>query len=308
MPDSDAWEAILGGDASGTALVVDCSAGMRRELDFAELEARIRSGYRYLRTKLLAGGRGERLSGDAYVSRWSEDIRRAGNPVVAVFGSRVGSVYAAAIADSISRWQQRPAVILFDPQAAGIELLNEEFRRELTSLSSLFSADEIERARKIGHKVTGPATRDVAAVAAEIFEDYLEMITAAYERVGLGDPRDSELTEPFRSYISLISAASQIDQDCVWERSTAITSADYPDVLYGEFLNGPRRIKFDVRHADLFRSDSVTAMISDLLQPSIDGVFRRSAPLSVTARREICQCRRPLVCLLPVQVTCVIPC
>ena len=267
MPDPNAWEAILEGDSSRTVLVVDCSAGMRRELDFTELEARITSGYRYLRTKLPAVGHGERLSGDAYASTWSEDIRRAGNSVAAVFGSRVGSVYAAAIADHISRWQQRPTVILFDPRAADMGLLNEEFRREILSLSSLFSSDEIERARKIGHKVARPAARDITAAAAEIFEDYLEMITDAFERVGLGEPRDSELTEPFKSYISLISAASQIDQGCVWGQSTAIISSDHPDVLCDEFPGGHRRIKCDVRHADLFRSDSVTAIISDLIQP-----------------------------------------
>jgi hypothetical protein len=267
MPDHNSWEVILGGDSNRTVLVVDCKAGMGGELDVAELEARIGSGCRYLRVKLPAVGRGKWHSSDAYVSTWSEDIRRPGHPVVAVLGSRVGGAYAAAIANRISHWQQRPTVILFDPQTADIRLLIEEFREELNSLSSLFSNDEIERARKIGQQAAEPGTCGVATAAAEMFEDYLKVITDPFERVGLGEPRDNELTEPFKSYISLISAAGQIDQGYAREQSIVIVSSDHPDVLDGEFPGDDRRIKFDVRHADLFRSDSVAAMISDYLRP-----------------------------------------
>jgi hypothetical protein len=267
MSSPDSWEVILRGDINGTVLVVDFSAGIHRELDFVELEARIGSRCRYLLAKLPVVGLGKRLSSAACVSTWSEDIRRAGQPVTAVFGSRVGCVYAAAIADRISCWQRRPAVVLLDPQTADIELLNKEFLREIISLNSLFSSDEIERARKIGHETAESTAEGVAGVAAKMFEDYLEVITTPFERVGLGDPRGSRLTEPFESYISLISAADQINQGHFWGQSTFILSSDCPDILDEDFSDDGRRIRFDVRHVDLFRSDLITATISDLLQP-----------------------------------------
>jgi hypothetical protein len=266
MSEYDSWEVILGGDSSATVLVVDCSAGIRPEWDFAELEARIRSGYRYLRVKLPAVGHGEWFSSHKYVGTWSEDIRRTGNPVAAVLGSRIGSVYAAAIADSISRWQPRPTVILFDPQVADIGLVKEEFHREVISLNSLFSSDEIERAKNIGHGIQEPPVRGVSAAAAEMFEDYLRAIEAAFERVGLGEPRNSKLIESFKSYLSLISAASQIDLENAWARSTVITSSDCSDVPDGEFPDDCRRFKFDVNRADLLRSDLVSATVADLLR------------------------------------------
>lgn len=287
MSDHDSWEVILGGNSSATVLVVDCSAGIHREWDFAELEASIRSGYRYLRVKLPAVGHGKWFSSHMYVGTWSEDIRRTGNPVAAVLGSRIGSVYAAAIADRISHWQRRPTVILFDPQVADIGLVKEEFRREVISLNSLFSSDEIERAENIGYGVLEPPIRGVSTAVAEMFEDYLETIKPAFERVGLGEPRNSKLIEPFKSYVSLISAASQIDQRCAWKRSTVIISSDCPHVPDDEFPDDCRRIKLDVKRADLFRSDLVTTAIADLLRPRSDSLLiteRRSGiSMSVTA-------------------------
>jgi hypothetical protein len=266
MPQPNSWEVLLGGETSRAVLVVDFPSEMRQELDFAELAARIGPGYRYLMAKLPAVDRGKWPSSDAYVSTWSEDVRRAGYQVAAVFGSRVGSVYAVAIADYISHWQQRPAVIIFDPQTADIGLLNQEFSREINSLVSLFSSDEIRRSWKIWHEISESAARDITAFAAKMFEDYLKLITAPFERAGIGEPRDSKLTDHFKSYISFISAAGQIKQECSLEHSIAIISSDWLDVVDGEVPSGDRRMKFDVRRADLFRSDLVTAMISDLIR------------------------------------------
>lgn len=267
MPDLNSWEVILSGDSSRSILVVDRPAGMRRELDVVELEAKIGSGCRYLRVKPSPADRDNWLSVDAYVSTWSEDIRQAGHSVAAVLGSRVGGIYAPAIADHISRWQQRPNVILFDPRAANIRLLIEAFSQEINSLRSLLSSDEISRAAKIGKQLAGPATWNAAAAAAVMFEDYLSVITAAFERSGLGEPRDNKLTQPFQFYISLISAADKTGRDCDRGQSTIILSTDYSDILDCDFPRDDRRIEPDVRHADLFRSDLVTTLISDLLRP-----------------------------------------
>src|ERR1039457_5299398 len=109
MPDSGSWDVIFGAGSGQVVLAVDFPA------------ARIGPGFTFLQTKPPAARSGQRLSGDAYVGPWIEGISSGRRQVLAVLGARIGSVYAAAIAEGISRGQPMPKVILFDPQFASIE-------------------------------------------------------------------------------------------------------------------------------------------------------------------------------------------
>ena len=189
-----------------------------------------------------------------------------------MLGYRIGSVYAAAIAEGISRWQPMPKIILFDPQFSSIELLGHEFHREISSISSLLGDDEIEHARKAAAEISGAVTGDVANVAAEIVASYLEVITAPFERAGLGDARSNKFTVSFESYMSWLSVADQIDPGQAWKRSTGIASSAYADMPARAHLadDDPcligQMILFDVDHADLLRSDCVAQAVLDLLE------------------------------------------
>jgi hypothetical protein len=191
--------------------------------------------------------------------------------VRAVLGHAVGSVYAAAIADGISRWQQAPQIILFDPQFPSIELLGHEFNREISANRSLLSEAEIEHSTKMAAKIADSATQDIADVAVEVIEGYLEVISAAFERAGLGMARDNAFTALFEAYISWVSVAGQIDPSFAWRRSVAIVSSDHagPDGL--EPRNGGvgnlirQWIPFEVRRADLLQCDPVARTVADLL-------------------------------------------
>src|ERR1017187_5746259 len=88
--------------------------GRPAEAGFGGLAARIGPGFTFLQTKPPAARSGQRLSGDAYVGPWIEGISSGRRQVLAVLGYRIGSVYAAAIAEGISRGQPMPKVILFD--------------------------------------------------------------------------------------------------------------------------------------------------------------------------------------------------
>jgi len=258
MPVPSSWDVLSGADSGPVVLGADFPVRRRAEAGFGDLASRIGGRYRFLQTRPPAA------EPAAYVSSWVEGIRQARPPVLAVLGYRIGGVYAAAIAEGIAQWQPMPKVILFDPQFTSAELLCLEFQREISANSSLLGDDEIERARKVVMEISANPSGDVVDVAAEMIGSYLETVTPAFERAGLGGARGEASTRAFESYISWLSAADLIDPRAAWKGSTGIASSGYAS------LPGPgpvgRMIPFDVGHADLLRSEPVARAVLDLLE------------------------------------------
>jgi hypothetical protein len=271
MPGSSSWDVIFGTDSDRVVLSVDFPAARRGEAGFSDLASRVGPGYRFMQTRPPVTRSCQRVRGSSYIGPWVEDIRQDRYRVAAVLGYRVGSVYAAAIAEGIAQWQPMPKVILFDPRFASNSDLGLEFHREICSISSLLSDDEIERTKKMVAEISESATCDIANAAAEMAGMYWEVSTLAYERAGLGSTCNDKFIAPFDSYISWLSVAGQIDPGPVWRRSTAIVSADYaglPDGEYPDAGDGDligQRVPFDVADADLLRSDRVARTVLDLL-------------------------------------------
>lgn len=261
MQDSGIWDVISGENAGQIVLGVDFPMLRRRTAGFAELAAGIGPEYTFLQTRLPSG---LRFSGEEYVQHWVDELRGR-PPVLAVLGYRIGSVYAAAIAEGISRWQQKPRVILFDPQFASSELLGRELRREIDAISSLLSDDEIEHATKLAGEIScsgADGSGGVEDAAAAVTGIYWDISSVVFDRVGLGGACCSKMFAPFEAYISLISMADQIDPGHAWQHSTAIVSSDYTDSA----VAGSHLIPFDVPNADLLRSASVAKTVLDLLE------------------------------------------
>lgn len=263
MPDSGLWDVIFDAESDQLILCVDFPVAGRREAGFAELAAKIGVRYRFLQAKPPSSAPGPGASGAAHVRRWIDEIQ--GRPVAAVFGHRVGSVYATALADGISQWQRAPRLILFNPQSASAKLLGYELHREIKAISPLLSDDEIERTGKLAAEITQSAASDVAVAAATATGIYWEISSLAYDRVGIGGAYCRKSFIPFKSYMSLVSAADEIDPSQAWKGSTAIVSIVSPPVddTCGTVGN---RILFDVSHADLLRSDSVAKKVLELLE------------------------------------------
>jgi hypothetical protein len=270
VPDLDYWEVISDADSGRVVLGVDFPAA-RRRVGFAELSARIGPRYRFLQIKPPAVRLVQRPRGEVYVGRWVEGIRKESHQVLAVLGHCVGGLYAAAIAAGIARRQPMPKVILFDPRFVSSKYLALEFLREIDAISSLLSDQEIERTRKAAAAISGPAACDLADAGAEMAGMYRELTSLAFERVGIGSAHNGRFIAPVCSYISWISAAGKIDPSSVWKRSTAIVSSDYARLTSGAPAGGGdgaigQQIRFDVRHDDLLRSDSVARAVVDLLE------------------------------------------
>jgi hypothetical protein len=267
MADCGAWDVIFDADSSDVILGADFPhAG--RPAGFAHLARRIGSGYTFLQTRPLMAQPCERLCAGVYIEGWIEGIRQNGLRVSAVLGHKIGAVYATAIAEGISQWQSPPEVILFDPQSPSIALLASEFRREISSISSLLSDDEIERIGRVVRTMCEPDTADLVAAAAGVAGAYSELGSLVYQRVGLGDACANRFLESFESYITWITVARQIDPSFSWQHSAALVSADYGG-LAGYSRGRPaaigRRIPFDIGHADLLRADCVADEVRWLL-------------------------------------------
>lgn len=271
MPCSSSWDVIEDTDSSQIILSVDFPASKRPEASFTDLAGRIGSRYRFLQTRLPAVRDGQQLTAETYVSPWVEEIRRDRRPVLAVLGHCYGSVYAAAIAEGVAQWQQMPTIILFNPRVASIELLDREFHREISSIDSLLSGDEIERSRKIAMEISESAAGNIGDAAAEMIRAYRDLSVAAFERVGLGGAWGDRFIKFFEACISCMSMADRIDPSGAWKRSTAIVSCDYLGHLnMNHQANGAgsligRRISVDVEDADLLRSASAARQVLEIL-------------------------------------------
>jgi hypothetical protein len=274
MPYSSSWDVINDADTSQVILSVDVPLAVSPQLSFAELAGRIGPQYRFLQARLpAADDDGRPLAADTYVSPWIEELRYDPRPVLAVLGYSCGSVYAAAIAEGIAQWQQMPTVILLNPRVASMELLDREFHREIASISSLLSDDEIERSRKIAAEISESAAGNLSGAAAEIITAYREVSTAAFERVGIGGVCSDRFTKLFEACISCISMAGLIDPATAWRHSTAIVSCDYLGAWNGgQAANGAgiltgRQITLDVADVGLLRSASTAEQVLMLLEP-----------------------------------------
>ena len=267
MPESSSWDVLVAPDSGRTVLGVDFPVAGRRAAGFADLAAMLGPRYRFLRARPRSASPGDGLSGEAYTEAWIEQLRRDREPVLAIFGHGVGCVYAAEIADAVCGWQQTPAVILFDPELASVRLLSRALSAEVRANEAILSAAEIERAtRAVADIAARPGP--IASVAREIVETYLGVLSVPWERIGLGDLRDSTFARSFAAQIAWLAAASVLDPGHAWDRSTVIMSAGHTGHAGTPgAMSGPdsRRIQFDVDQAGLLGAGCVAGAVLELL-------------------------------------------
>ncbi|MEU9993617.1 hypothetical protein AB0E10_44180 [Streptomyces sp. NPDC048045] len=229
------------------------------------------SAFGFMQTRLPALRPSEHPAGDFYTEYWTRDGDWEKYEVVAVLGYCLGGVYAAEIAQRLTRWQTtEPKVILFDGQVTDIQLLAAEINKMVGLAGPVFSEEEGKRARRRAAEIVETPSIGIADAAVEIVGLYREIATTAFQRIGLADARRDEVVQLFETYMAWLSAAVDIDPGQIWKRSLAITSADYATlekngavtaVKATEMLG--RRISLDVSHADLLRADSTVRTLLD---------------------------------------------
>jgi hypothetical protein len=223
MAGSSPGECIGQADSRLNIISVDFAGHRCGETGLAELAARAGPGYRFSRAVLPTIGPGRRAPATC-VRSLAKDVGRG--HVLAVLGRGAGSVYAAAVADGISGFQQAPELILLDPQLVSAGLLGRELRREVDAMSSLLADAELDRARSVASEISGSARGDVKKAARKAAGVYREIGSVALERAGLGGPYGEREIRAFESYMYWMSVSDQVGPGGAWHRATVVSSAD----------------------------------------------------------------------------------
>jgi hypothetical protein len=276
MPNAGAWDVISYANSNKVVLGIDFPETGRVEAGFAGLMAKMGPelpDHSLLQAAVPDFRLDQRPSADAYIERWVQGVRQGGWQVEAILGYCVGSNYAAAITESITRWQQFvPKVIVFDPQLATTGVLAAEIHKIFGLVQPVLSELEVEYAKKRMAELTDAELADIGDFAIELVELYREIGSTAFSRVGLNETRRSEMTHLFESYMTWLSVAAQIDPSRVWERSAGIISTDYVTLADLNPLVGSvsraigKKIPLDVTHDDLLQSSALVKILLEQIE------------------------------------------
>jgi hypothetical protein len=256
------WHPI--GDHKGTGdviLTVDFTVTGRPEAGFAELVGELDSPYVLWESKTPPIGEEKGMTSDDYLDRWADEVRESEVTVRAIFGYCASSVFALALADRISTWQERPHVILFDPtEVAGETVLHYAFYRVVDALATVLTPEELHDARAAG-LAAQQGHDDLRTLTEEFTRIYGQVGGVVFARVGLEPDRAEELVDWFRSYMTYLVAASQVRTQPDPGTVSVIRSASLP----GALEIAAREIRFDVDHAGLLTRPEVAHAVRELL-------------------------------------------
>ncbi|MER6401090.1 MULTISPECIES: hypothetical protein [unclassified Kitasatospora] len=274
MPNENAWSVITAPTSKSLVLGIDFPAAGRREAGFEDLARKMGpawAGHGFLQTTPPPVRLADRPAGDYYTEHWLNAGEWEKYEVVAVLGYCVGGVYAGEIADRLAQRQgTAPKVILFDPQVTDLQLLESEIHKMIALAGPVFTAEEAEHARERAAEIVGTPSIGLLDAAVEIVGLYREMASIAFRRIGLADARRDEVVLLFESYMTWLSAASQIDPSRAWGEALAVTSSDYAElertgaatVVNASKVLG-RRLSLEIGHVDLLRDDSTVRLLLD---------------------------------------------
>jgi hypothetical protein len=286
MTETVAWRPLTaagpatGGPATGQGgliLAVDFDTTGRPEARFSDLVANLAPGYEVRETLPPSAGTADAASGEGYVAHWAREIERDKPRVRALLGFCAGSVYAAALAERITAWQEAaPRLILFDPELIRPQSLMWQFHKVVGFMAGVISDAEIAEARAAGQRVYDETT-EVAALKDGLMRLVREIGDPAFARAGLDKPRREELLGVFDAFMSYLAAASDIDPGEAWRSAVAYSSASPLSGLNGmrsagltspgEALVG-EEIRIETEHATMLADKNLAIAVSELLGPA----------------------------------------
>ncbi|MFD4012217.1 hypothetical protein ACFWRX_25600 [Streptomyces albidoflavus] len=221
---ANSWRRIGEGDPARTVLAVDFDSTGRPEADFRRLAARLTPGREIWQTTQPVEAEHELLSAADYLSRWRR-LPEGPRRIDTVMGYCVGAVFAAALADEIAEAQgERPALLLLDPEPVERQSLYRDFRKTVDTLTVV---PEQERSAAIAEVVrVTAADDDFTGLAAQVVKAYETVAGTAFDLLGFEEETSEDLLGLFRSYVSYLHAARQLDPEPGWATALALTSAD----------------------------------------------------------------------------------
>ncbi|MGC5286214.1 hypothetical protein [Micromonospora sp. DT231] len=266
------WNVLTSGEGSAPEVVLatDFFATGRPEAGFTDLAPLLTGGYAIWETVPPPVGTETDMTGTDYADWWLSEIEERRPVVRACFGYCAGSNYATTMADRISRWQQRPQVILFDPEAVTPLGMYGQFHKVIGNMSTVLSADEIGNAQRLGW-VAQERQSDLRLLGQELKGVFRREAGPAFDRLGIDDTRKDEFAATFGSFLAFLAAAVQIEPAPVWTGATAISSASpnnglnlVPEAERAGLVAD--EVRFDLVHADLLRDPGVAKVVDGLLR------------------------------------------
>lgn len=250
-------------------LATDFAATGRSTATFHDLVERLEIGHTIWEAAPMTYGRERGMTGAQQADRWANDVRESGLPVHAVIGFCGGNVYAAALTERISQWQETPRVLLIEPGYAKPEMLTEHVSGLLRRLTGTFQPDDLAAAQTRLTEV-GASTDEPIALAGALADYCTEVVTPALRRAFHGERASAEFVQLVTGYVHWLAGACQLDPREVWKTATALSS-NTPGIGLNLLPDDERaatvgkEIAFDVPHLDLMRTAAVAQTVDELL-------------------------------------------
>ncbi|MFC9245025.1 hypothetical protein ACFT7S_13605 [Streptomyces sp. NPDC057136] len=259
------WSRIRTGDAPGVVLAVDFYGTGRQEATFRHLCDLLPDPVEvWHAVPPTPDGNWSAATGADHLRWWTEglDTVLAGRPVRALVGYCAGSVFASALADTLTaREGHRPQVVLFNPGAPGVATLTRDFRSLIDGMDVL--TDE-ERAGLLAEMTAirqAYAPNALVPVAEQYAALYRKGCDLLCERLGVDASLAAELATVLHSYLAYLTAALDVPPAPQWRTATSLTSREHRGADFTDTEHG-----FDIARADLLNSPQVAAALAALLR------------------------------------------
>ncbi|MET8630699.1 hypothetical protein ABZW30_44615 [Kitasatospora sp. NPDC004669] len=280
MAGSDSWRTLVdGGGSEGIVLAVDFDTTGRPEARFSDLVANLPGGLTVWETVPPEAGTPATRSGAGFLDHWSARLEAERPQVRALLGFCAGSVYASALADRISAWQDsEPLLLIFDPEISVAQTLMWQYHKVVGFMSSVISAEDVATARAAGQEVHD-RTPAIGALKDGLVALIREIGEPAFSKVGLDEVRREELFSVFESFLCYLAAASEIDPLDRWRDAVAFSSASPLSGLRamrasgvaGERLAVARELEIDVEHGAMLSHKGLADAVAEILEGSHRG-------------------------------------
>lgn len=259
---TDAWIQISSGVATPIFLVFDFDLTSRTEAGFRDFARLLPQPLTIFQATQPPDSFSAVPPPRRYLDWWCEDIRDRGTRIGAVLGYCAGAVFASAVADELEVLHgTRPMVVLFNPGKPSPVTLSRDFESVIASMSPL-TPDERAAAYREAHLVIHDEHNDFSSAADEISRLYGKFCSFAVERLSMGQDIGVAMAAVFRSYLSYLSAAREIEYRSAWHTAVALNSVEGD----GDLDFARKIFPFPVSRGDLLRTREVAQVAYGLMR------------------------------------------
>ncbi|MGW2183516.1 hypothetical protein ACWCXX_36960 [Streptomyces sp. NPDC001732] len=264
MTKLNGWKVLSAGRGSDLVLTVDFATTGRSDSSFSDLAPRLDPQLTVWETRQPDSGDG--MSAEDYIELWAREVEDSGLTVRAVLGYCAGSVFAGELAARIGeRQEQPPRFVVFDPEVPDRAGLDRDFTAMMDQFAAVLSPEEVAAARRASQEARTDAP-DFAAFGDELVRIFREQAGAAFVREELDTELLEEFAAVFRSFVSYLDAARQIDPTAAWRTATAVNSNSATE---GALL-ARESVDIPVDHVDILRSPLTAEAVDRIVAAHAD--------------------------------------